>query len=72
MRSHLHGEEWTPHEQALLAAAQAALPGDEIGMRALLLLCWLRHIAANLTKSTRYAGHGLWMKRNVEAVLELC
>ncbi len=65
----LDGDEWTAHESALLDAAQSALPGDAVGMRALLLLCWLRHVAANLTKSTRYAGHWLWWAKNVEGVL---
>lgn len=66
----LNGAAWLPHEQALLNSARAALPGDEVDLRAMLLLCWLRHIAANLTKSTRYAGNWLWVTKNIETVLQ--
>lgn len=64
------GSGWTPHEQMLLETAQRALPGDALSTRAMVLLCWLRHIAANLTKSTRYAGHWLWIAKNIETVLQ--
>jgi hypothetical protein len=46
-----------------------ALPGDGVEMRALVLLCWLRHIAGSLKKPTRYAGHWLWLAKNIEDVL---
>jgi aminoglycoside phosphotransferase (APT) family kinase protein len=65
----LDGADWLPHERALLEAAQSALPGEALRKRELVLLCWLRHITANLTKSTRYAGHWLWRSKNIEAVL---
>jgi O-antigen/teichoic acid export membrane protein len=73
VRELLNGGNWTPHEQVLLDAAQSVLPGDEVGevgMRAMVLLCWLRHIAGNLTKSTHYARHKLWIAKNVESVLQ--
>jgi aminoglycoside phosphotransferase (APT) family kinase protein len=69
IRDLLDGAGWTPHERALLDAAHSALPGDDLGMRPMMLLCWLRHIAANLTKSTRYAGHWLWVTKNIDGVL---
>jgi len=69
VRELLEGTGWTAHEHALLDAAQAALPGDTIDMRTMVLLCWLRHLAANLTKSTRYIGHDLWMRQNIDPVL---
>jgi hypothetical protein len=65
----LDGAKWTGHEQTLLAAAGSVLPGEPLAMRELVLLSWLQHIAANLTKSTRYAGHTLWRIKNVENVL---
>jgi aminoglycoside phosphotransferase (APT) family kinase protein len=66
----LSGESaWTPHENELLTTAQQTLPGEALDLRALLLLCWLRHVDANLSKSERYARHSLWMARNVDAVL---
>jgi aminoglycoside phosphotransferase (APT) family kinase protein len=70
MRALLDGAEWTHHERALMEAAEAALPGDAVGMRALVLLCWLRYVAASLRKSQYCAGHRLWMLANIEAVLQ--
>ncbi len=66
----LRGEKWTPHEQALLDQAQSARVEDRVSPRAMLLLCWLRHVSDNVTKSTRYANHWLWVAKNIEAVLE--
>ncbi|MGH2343620.1 MAG: phosphotransferase family protein, partial [Chloroflexota bacterium] len=69
VRSLLSGAGWMPHEQDLIATSQAALPGEVVPWRALVLLCWLRHVHANLTKSTRTGG-SLWARRNIEVVLE--
>jgi hypothetical protein len=66
----LDGAGRTPHEQALVDAAEVALPGDAVGMRALVLLCWLRYVAATLGKSQYFARHRLWMMKNIEAVLQ--
>jgi hypothetical protein len=57
-------------EVRLLEDAQATLPGDPIPLRPLILLCWLRHVAGNLEKSTLYARHSVWLRRNVHAVIE--
>jgi aminoglycoside phosphotransferase len=54
----------------LLEDAQAELPGEPIPLRPLLLLCWLRHVAGNLEKSTLYGRHSVWLRRNVHAVIE--
>ena len=70
VRALLDGAEWTRHERALVEAAEVALPGDAVGMRALVLLCWLRHVAASVRKSQCVAGHRLWMMTNIEAVLQ--
>ena len=70
VRALLDGAAWTPHEQALVDAAEVALPGDAVGMRALVLLCWLRYVAATLGKSQYFARHRLWMLTNIEAVLQ--
>jgi len=45
-------------------------PGDPIPTGALVLLCWLRHVAANLAKSDRYARHRVWRRYNVDVVLD--
>lgn len=55
---------WSGNETALLEPGGAALSG-----RALLMLGWLRHVAGNLGKSTRYAESPLWLRRNVVPVL---
>jgi aminoglycoside phosphotransferase (APT) family kinase protein/O-antigen/teichoic acid export membrane protein len=70
VRALLDGAEWTHHERALVEAAEVALPGDAVGMRAMVLLCWLRYVAASLRKSQYFAGHRLWMMKNIEAVLQ--
>jgi aminoglycoside phosphotransferase (APT) family kinase protein len=54
----------------LLEDAQAELPGEPIPLRSLLLLCWLRHVAGNLEKSTLYGRHSVWLRHNVHAVIE--
>jgi aminoglycoside phosphotransferase (APT) family kinase protein len=65
----LAGAEWTSGERVLLNTARESLSGDAVGTRELVLLAWLRHIGANLSKSTRYSGHRLWTAKNIEAVL---
>lgn len=69
VRALLTGAPWSEREQAILAAARAGVGGDEIAIRPMLLLCWLRHVTANLTKSARYGRHRHWVGRNVTAVL---
>jgi hypothetical protein len=38
--------------------------------RLLILLCWLRHVAAALTKTERYARHPVWKRYNLYRVLD--
>jgi aminoglycoside phosphotransferase (APT) family kinase protein/O-antigen/teichoic acid export membrane protein len=68
VRSVLNGAGWTAHEQGLIDTLQAALPGEGIAWRVMVLLCWLGHVQAHLTKSARTGGR-LWAKRNIEVVL---
>ena len=70
VRDLLNGNDWSPEERALLRAEQQAIPDDPLAMRTLLLLCWLRHVSSNITKSEVYRNHLLWFHRNVETVLE--
>jgi aminoglycoside phosphotransferase len=53
----------------LLEDEQAELPGEPIPLRPLILLCWLRHVAGNLEKSTLYGRHSVWLRRNVHPVI---
>lgn len=66
----LKGENWNCDDLALLEAGSGDLQGEVLDLRTMLLYFWLRHIYANLTKSTRFRGHWLWMQRNIEAVLQ--
>jgi hypothetical protein len=70
VRALLHGAAWTCHERALVEAAEVALPGDAVGMTALVLLCWLRHVDLRLRRSQHLAGHRIWIMTNIEAVLQ--
>ena len=54
----------------VVAGMQRDRGGDQLGIRTMLLLSWLRHVAANLADSTRYAANPVWMHRNVRAVLQ--
>jgi aminoglycoside phosphotransferase (APT) family kinase protein len=69
MRDLLGTTSWTDEERQILAHAQAALPGDTLDSRAMLLLAWLRHVSDNLNKSAHYATHWLWTAKNVDGVL---
>ena len=65
----LDGARLDDAERALLDRTQEELPGDPVDLRAAVLLCWLRHVSANLEKSTRYASSRVWFETNVAAVL---
>jgi aminoglycoside phosphotransferase len=57
----------------VVSAMQRAGGGDEVSeeidVRTMLLLTWLRHVGGNLAHSTRYAANPVWMHRNVRTVL---
>jgi O-antigen/teichoic acid export membrane protein len=69
VRTLLTDTRWTDVEGGLLEKAQPGLADNEHEIRATVLLCWLRHVAANLTKSVRYRHHRLWIRNNVDVVL---
>jgi O-antigen/teichoic acid export membrane protein/aminoglycoside phosphotransferase (APT) family kinase protein len=66
----LDGQPLTEFEQRLISANQESLPGDPIETRTMLLHFWLRHVGANLTKSSRYDRHWVWIYRNLLPVLD--
>jgi aminoglycoside phosphotransferase (APT) family kinase protein len=53
----------------VVATMQRAGAGEELDVRTMLLLTWLRHVGGNLAHSTRYAANPIWMHRNVRMVL---
>jgi Ser/Thr protein kinase RdoA (MazF antagonist) len=71
VRSLLNDADWTRQESDFLKAAWAALPGDCVGTRELLLLAWLRHVDRTRTKARRFGGPLLWESQNIEQVLDV-
>lgn len=69
LRELLTENSWTEYERMQMERAQSTLSTEPIEMRTLALYTWLRHVANNLEKSSHYASHWLWMKKNVEGVL---
>jgi hypothetical protein len=62
----LDHDAWEPWEQRLLARAT-----DDSGVgtpRTLLLVTWIHHIHANLTKADHYRRARVWRAANVERV----
>jgi aminoglycoside phosphotransferase (APT) family kinase protein len=65
------GSGWSAHEERLLDTLREELCDDRVSTRDLVLLAWLRHVANNLSKRAGYAGHRIWLRNNVVAVLDL-
>jgi aminoglycoside phosphotransferase (APT) family kinase protein len=63
------GEASEALRRSLATAAHDGLE-DLLDVRALALLCWLRHVAAVVTQSERYARHRMWKRYNVYQVLD--
>jgi thiamine kinase-like enzyme len=70
VRELVRGAPWTEFERGLLDLGCSELPAGQLEPRTLVLLWWLQHAAANLTKSTRYDRHGLWARWNIHVVLD--
>jgi Ser/Thr protein kinase RdoA (MazF antagonist) len=71
VREFVTGSGWSAHEERLLATLREAFRDDDVPTRQLVLLAWLRHVANNLSKRAGYAGHRIWLRNNVVAVLDL-
>lgn len=61
----LAGRCWSSAERRLVDEAR-----DGLDDHALILLCWARHVAANLEKSPRFGANRLWVQANIDAVLQ--
>jgi hypothetical protein len=59
----------SPAALRTLTSVQHGLGGDQVDVRALVLLGWLQMVSGNLAKSARYAANPVWMRHNVIAVL---
>jgi hypothetical protein len=64
------GGGWPPPAPPRRPAGAPPPPPPTVDSRTLVLLWWLRHVAGNLTKSTRYGRRGLWARWNIQTVLD--
>jgi len=64
-------DNWFSIEQDLLEQSFAVLKMPAINKQTLLLLTWLHHISANLTKANRFRHNPLWIAKNVDCVLHM-
>ena len=63
------GEGSEPLQASLVQTTQADLD-DPLGVRAVVLLCWLRHVAALVTRTESRARNSAWKRHNVNQVLD--
>jgi O-antigen/teichoic acid export membrane protein len=70
VRGLLADARWSDVERGLIDDAQPGLAENAHELRATVLLCWLHHVAANLTKSARYAHRRIWIHNNIDAALK--
>jgi hypothetical protein len=64
----LDGSGWPALDREILEAGGVRFQ-DERHERSVLLITWLRHVAANLAQSADYSRRKVWMRRNVDEVL---
>jgi O-antigen/teichoic acid export membrane protein/aminoglycoside phosphotransferase (APT) family kinase protein len=67
----LKRQDWEPAEVELIRAASADLQCSEIKFQDLLLLAWIRHIAANLNKTSQFDHDDRWVNENFLTILRL-
>jgi hypothetical protein len=71
VRDLLVHEGWRRDEIELIRSAEHDLPGKPLDLRVILLLSWLHHIHANLSKTSRYDRNGIWSGENILQVLKV-
>ncbi len=67
----LKNQDWEPAEINLLRSASQGMYESFVTPHDLLLLTWLRHINANLSKTSRFDHQGRWVQENFSTVLQL-
>ncbi len=65
----LSDKKWTQNESGFWNWSNQQLGCELPDRQAVILLCWLQHIANNIAKSNRYRNHRLWVFNNIETVL---
>lgn len=63
--------DWQSAEKIILRQGNLILQSQALPWRTAIILCWLRHVQANLVKSQRYATNNLWIAKNVDTVLQI-
>ena len=63
--------DWSPAELKLIQAVGQDLRGSSIELQDLLLLTWLRHVNANVMKTSRFDNHEQWAAENILSVLKV-
>lgn len=70
VRDAIDGDPWPPHERRILASAEGGgLPRDAGERKTILLLYWLRFVAATFEQSDYFARDPRWVRENVDPVL---
>ncbi len=64
----LNDPAWAPIDQELLSGAPLSLPEDAAGIRAVLMLYWVRYVT-RLLQQRHHAGSRTWVDRNISSVL---
>jgi hypothetical protein len=62
---------WRADELKLIKNAENNLPGGLVELRTLLILCWLHHVIANISKTARFDHHQVWISENILSVLQI-
>ncbi len=65
----LSDKKWTQNETGFWDWTSQQFACDFPDRQSVILLCWLQHIANNISKSNRYRSHRLWVFNNIESVL---
>lgn len=66
----LRAPDWREEERPLARALESRDASAAASIRALALLTWLHHAAGNVAKSARYSRSRIWVRRNVDPVLD--
>ena len=61
---------WASWERDLIGTAHKLPASASPGTESVVLLCWLRHIALTMDKHRRYVDRTVWVRSNIETVLQ--
>lgn len=67
----LQKRDWEQEEANLLQAVGQDVSGNALDLQDLLVLTWLNHINANLSKTSRHDYQERWVQENIRTVLQV-